>query len=223
MSVNGVEKSFCTTREAADLLGVSVGTVQLWVERGLLEAWKTDGGHRRVLRASIDQLLHKPAVKSQEAKVAGPVVQSLSGSPLEGSAVVNGARRLRVMVVEDDPNLLLLYKTQISRWPMQPEWIGLNNGFAALLALGRSCPDLLILDLHLPEMDGFGMLRVLHNAPEISRMRVVVVTGMDSRGIEAKGGLPEGIEVLPKPIPFERLRTIAIEMTANMDTGTDRS
>ena len=36
-----IEKTFCTTREAADLLGVSVGTTQLWVENGLLAAWKT--------------------------------------------------------------------------------------------------------------------------------------------------------------------------------------
>lgn len=56
---NTVEKSFCTTREAAQLLGVSVGTVQLWVERGVLEAWKTTGGHRRVLRDSVDKLLRR--------------------------------------------------------------------------------------------------------------------------------------------------------------------
>ena len=56
-----VEKSFCTTRQAADLLGVSVGTVQLWVENGLLKAWKTAGGHRRVIRDSVDALLHMAA------------------------------------------------------------------------------------------------------------------------------------------------------------------
>lgn len=220
--MSSIEKSFCTTREAADLLGVSVGTVQLWVERGLLEAWKTEGGHRRVLRASIDQLLHKPAARLQEFKAPiaaeiGAVSQSLSIQPGQ-----KAERRMRVMVVEDDPNLLLLYKTQISRWPMKPEWQGLGNGFAALMALGRSCPDLLILDLHLPEMDGFGMLRVLHNAPEVAHMRVVVVTGMDARGIEARGGLPAGIEILPKPIPFERLRVIASEISAELESGAVR-
>lgn len=218
--MNSIEKSFCTTREAADLLGVSVGTVQLWVERGLLEAWKTDGGHRRVLRSSIDQLLHKPVAREPDLRqiVTTPVVPRKPADLAKDTANAPG-RRLRVMVVEDDPNLLLLYKTQISRWPMQPEWQGLDNGFAALLALGRSCPDLLILDLHLPEMDGFGMLRVLHNAPEISRVRVVVVTGMDSRGIEARGGLPPGIEILPKPIPFDRLRAIAMEISAGLESG----
>ena len=43
-----VEKVFCTTSEAATILAISVGTVQLWVDSGLLVAWKTAGGHRRV-------------------------------------------------------------------------------------------------------------------------------------------------------------------------------
>jgi len=46
----------CTTREAAELLGVSLRTVQLWVDSGVLQAWKTAGGHRRVSRQSIDAL-----------------------------------------------------------------------------------------------------------------------------------------------------------------------
>ncbi len=59
MASEVIAKSFCTTREAATLLGVSVGTVQLWVESGLLRAWKTAGGHRRVMRDSVERLLRK--------------------------------------------------------------------------------------------------------------------------------------------------------------------
>ena len=46
-----------TTRQAATLLNVSVRTVQLWVESGVLQAWKTAGGHRRISVGSIQQLL----------------------------------------------------------------------------------------------------------------------------------------------------------------------
>mgnify|MGYP000630290012 CR=1 FL=1 len=45
--------SFLTTREAAQVLGVSLRTTQLWVENGQLDAWKTEGGHRRISRASV--------------------------------------------------------------------------------------------------------------------------------------------------------------------------
>ncbi len=46
-----------STRDAAHRLGVSVRTVQLWVEKGALEAWKTPGGHRRIFRQSVASML----------------------------------------------------------------------------------------------------------------------------------------------------------------------
>ena len=59
-----IQKTFCTTREAAQMLGVSLRTAQLWAESGLLEAWKTDGGHRRISRHSVERLLASPAANS---------------------------------------------------------------------------------------------------------------------------------------------------------------
>lgn len=56
-----------STRQAATLLGVSVRTVQLWVEQGLLSAWKTPGGHRRILQESLLGLLHKRQSGSPQA------------------------------------------------------------------------------------------------------------------------------------------------------------
>lgn len=190
-----IEKSFCTTREAAILLGVSVGTVQLWVESGLLQAWKTAGGHRRVLRDSVDGLLRKkPAVPVQPAP---PVVTP------------SNARRMRVLVVEDDPSLLRLYSAQIARWPLATDVTLIDNAVNALLHMGRGGPDLLISDLHMPGMDGFSMLRALHRAPEMAYTKVVVVTGLDANDVKSRGGVPPGVEVLAKPIPFARLLSIA--------------
>jgi excisionase family DNA binding protein len=184
-----VEKSFCTTREAATLLGVSVGTVQLWVESGLLQAWKTAGGHRRVLRDSVEGLLHK--------------------KPAPPPETVPAPRRMRVLVVEDDANLLRLYGAQIARWPLATDVTLVDNSINALLHMGRGGPDLLISDLHMPGMDGFGMLKVLHEAPEMAYTKVVVVTGLDADEVKARGGVPPGVEVLAKPIPFARLLSIA--------------
>lgn len=195
MSEAKIDKSFCTTREAATLLGVSVGTVQLWVESGLLQAWKTAGGHRRVYRDSVEHLLHKkPAQPPGEASAAAPA----SGLP-----------RLSVLVVEDDATLLRLYQTQISRWPMAPEVTVVSNAVAALLIIGRHGPDLLVTDLNMPGMDGFNLLRLLRETPEITDTTIVVVSGLDAAEIEQRGGIPPGIEVLPKPIPFNRLLAIA--------------
>ena len=198
-----VQKSFCTTREAATLLGVSAGTVQLWVENGLLQAWKTAGGHRRVLRDSVESLLHK--------KPAAPV----------GTTVVSvsGQRRTRVMVVEDDPSLLRLYETQLARWTIPMELTLMDNAISALLHMGRGGPDLLITDLHMPGMDGFAMLRVLNQSPEMARTKMVVVSGLDADEINARGGVPTGVEVLAKPIPFAQLLSIAQGLARQVANG----
>ena len=76
--------------------------------------------------------------------------------------------------------------------------------------MGRVSPDLLITDLSMPGMDGFEMLKVLSKAPEVAQTTIVVVSGLDAAAIETQGGIPAGIEVLPKPIPFERLHSIAV-------------
>lgn len=196
MSSVTIEKSFCTTREAAQLLGVSVGTVQLWVESGLLRAWKTAGGHRRVMRDSVDQLLRKQPEPPTTPSAAVPLPSA--------------RRPLKVMVVEDDTDLLRLYQARLARWPMVTQVVAMHSAIAALLAIGRDNPDLLITDLNMPEMDGFSMLRILHQTPELTHTTLVAVTGLDETAIAAKGGLPPGTLVLAKPIPFDRLQEIAV-------------
>ena len=195
-------KTFCTTREAAVLLGVSVGTVQLWVESGLLKAWKTAGGHRRVMRDSVSALLHK------EPEPTGAAA-ALSVPPVLQPWVEQRMRRLSVLVVEDDPVLLRLYEATLKKWPMAPELTLAVNGMAALLKLGSYSPDLLITDLNMSQMDGFEMLRVIRNTPSLDATTIVVVSGLDAAMIAARGSLPPGIEVLPKPVPFQRLQAIA--------------
>ena len=198
MPPRSVLMPFCTTTEAASILGVSVATVQLWVESGLLEAWKTAGGHRRILRESVSRLVYSQSGSTESAS------DNIPGKP----------GRLRVMVMEDDPDLLRLYGTQLKFWPMEPEVTLMENAIAALLMIGRAPPDLLIADLHMPGVDGFSVLRILQRTPELAGVKIVVVSGLDPEAIADRGGIAPGIELLSKPIPFERLQAIASDMQA---------
>jgi CheY-like chemotaxis protein len=155
-----------------------------------------------VIRESVERLLHKaPAIAGRNFAIEPPNQASLSVG-----------RRLQVLVVEDDVNLLRLYETRIASWPMAPQVTVAHNAFAALLIMGRTGSDLLITDLRMPGIDGFVMLNALQKAPEASSTRIVVVTGMDRSEVEARGGLPPDIEVLAKPVPFDRLQQIAAEV-----------
>ena len=116
------------------------------------------------------------------------------------------------LFVEDDPSLLRLYRVRLARWPMHPHVTTAANGFEGLVRIGSERPDLLIADLSLPEMDGFQMLRTIRAMPELDATEIVVVSGLDAAAVEAKGGLPEGIPVLTKPIPFGELERIALRV-----------
>ena len=72
----------CTTREVAQALGMAVRSVQLMVDRGELQAWKTPGGHRRIARASVLQWLQsRPA-----STAAAPATPPAAATPSVASA-----------------------------------------------------------------------------------------------------------------------------------------
>lgn len=199
-----VQKTFCTTREAAQLLGVSLRTAQLWTEAGLLKAWKTEGGHRRINRESIERLLVNPAVSARAGQV-GDASAARTASP---------RRPLSVLVVEDESTTRRLYEARLSSWPGSPRISLAGNGYEALVRIGLDRPDLLITDLLMPGMDGFRMLQVIRGLPELATMEIVVVTALAPADIDVQGGVPEGIRVLSKPVPFDELEAIAVRVDA---------
>lgn len=60
---------FLTTKEAARRLGVTLRTVQLWVEAGKLHAARTPGGHRRILASDVQALQERMGIKPAKAVV----------------------------------------------------------------------------------------------------------------------------------------------------------
>jgi excisionase family DNA binding protein len=175
----------CSTREAADRLGVSLRTVQLWSEAGLLRAWKTPGGHRRILNVSIDELLQRRT---------GVGLRRTPGGTFQ------------VLVVEDEPDFRQLFELHLRSWGLPIHVTSVPSGFDALLQIGASRPDLLITDLRMPGIDGFEMLRALKASGAISELDVIVVTALTEHTVAERGGLPPGVTVLYKPLRFAELR-----------------
>lgn len=180
-----------TTREAAKRLGVSLRTVQLWVDSGHLEAWKTRGGHRRISIVSVERLLKD-----------GPVAEAPQ-VPTEP---------LKLLVVEDDNIMLKLYRMRIAEWQLPIEVATVSNGYEALIRVGRESPDLMISDLRMPGMNGFDMVRTLVSSSFRDGMEIVVVSGLDESEFDNYGGLPASVKVFRKPVPFAELRDIAAQM-----------
>jgi len=179
--------AFCSTRDAAELLGVSVKTAQAWAEAGVLRAWKTPGGHRRITRESVDALL---------AKRPPP-----AATPTPSAAV-----GCLVVAVDDDPGMRHLYELNIGFWQLPLRLITASNGTEGLLRIGEFSPQILITDLKMPDMDGFQILRILRATAHYKALQIFVVSALSAAEIKDRGGLPDGVEFFPKPLVFERLR-----------------
>ena len=178
-------RDVCSTREAADRLGVSLRTVQLWSEAGLLRAWKTPGGHRRILTESVEELLQRRAGDGPRRAPGG---------------------HYQVLVVEDEPDFRQLFELHLRSWDLPIHMTGAASGFEALLQIGASRPDLLITDLRMPGIDGFEMLRALKASGAIGELKIIVVTALTEHTIAERGGLPAGVTVLYKPLRFAELK-----------------
>lgn len=184
---------YCSTKEAAAVLGVSHRTVQLWVESGTLQAWRTAGGHRRITLESVNRL------------VEGRRIAIAAHAPPPAAPVTSASSTRRVLVVDDDPLMLRLYELEMAGWGMDLNVVKANNGFEALIRIGEERPDLLVSDLNMPGMDGFRMIRTLREDSGSAGMSMIVVSGLDRATIKAMG-LPTDIPVFPKPVPFGELR-----------------
>lgn len=176
--------NYYTTREAAALLGLAVSTIQLWTNKGLLKAWTTAGGHRRILKNSVDELLQKKHKVNSDF------------SPAE---------KLSIVVVEDNAQQLRLYEKQIESLGMDLNLEIASDGYKGMIKIGHMNPDIIITDLIMPHMNGFELVKVLNELPELEESLIIVVSGMTADEINTKGGLPERVHQFVKPIPFDEI------------------
>jgi excisionase family DNA binding protein len=170
------------TKQAAAMLGLSVSTVQKLVASGVLEAWRTGGGHRRILLSSIERELGKARDLAPRA----------------------APRALRLMIVEDNRVASAAYAAMIRQWGGRVEVTTVTDGAQALLNIATVRPDVLITDLAMGPIDGTLLLKTLRSQPSWADLRVVVVSGVlpdhpapvinDARTV-----------VYAKPLSFDRL------------------
>ncbi len=184
-----------TTREVGEVLGVAVRTVQLWVESGVLPAWRTAGGHRRIARSAVERLTR------ERSDMLAPVVHGMAAP---------STRPLRLLVVEDDADLRQLFSMMVEGWRFPVELSTANDGFQGLVRIGQWMPDMVVTDLNMPGMNGFEMVRSLKLAgSDYADLQVVAVTALSAGDVADRGGLPEGTVVFQKPVDFAAIEDLA--------------
>jgi excisionase family DNA binding protein len=191
-----------TTREASVLLGVSLRTVQLWVEAGVLNAWKTQGGHRRVSADSVDKVLAER-----------DVISNLKWNTRQHkNTASNRPNALNVLIAEDNEVYRDLLEFYFNNLDVPVNLTFVSDGFECLISLGRQVPDIIITDLNMPKISGFEMIRHLASCEIYDNVEIIALTGLTQPDIDEKGGLPERVRVFFKPFSFKQLELIVDEL-----------
>ena len=120
------------------------------------------------------------------------------------TTAVNDARKVpdaRLLVVEDEPNILELLSASLRYAGF--EVITAGAGAEAVQAAQRHRPDLIVLDVMLPDMDGFDVVRRLRGGG--ARIPVVFLTARDSTEDKIRGLTLGGDDYVTKPFTLEEV------------------
>ena len=91
----------------------------------------------------------------------------------------------RIFIIEDDQMISSMYKTKLEAEGFAVQVI--ENGFEGLKAIQQEAPDLVLLDIMLPQLDGFSVLRQLRSDPKTKNIPVIIITNLGTEEDISKG------------------------------------
>jgi excisionase family DNA binding protein len=172
------ETDWLTLGQAAKYLGVAQSTIRKWSDLGRVPAFYTPGGHRRYRRTDLDAFLQR----------SGP------GKPARGPLV---------LVVDDNPNVREVVRINLEMEGYSVREAG--NAEEGLAAVEDDAPDLILLDVMMPQVDGWEMLRRVQERHGVGSIPVVMFSGQlegslgreaEERGAQAFVGKPFDLRAL---------------------------
>ena len=177
-------KSIYTTHEVSHLLHVNPRSVINWIEQSLLPSYRTPGGHRRIRRDDLLAFLRKHQIPTPESLVEG---------------------KFSVLIVDDEQEIVDIMKVFLQRQGGY-QIATASDGITALIEVGRTKPDLMILDIMIPGVDGIEVCRRI-KADSNNKTVIIAVSGNSEHENRI---LQSGADAfMTKPIDLEKLHTEA--------------
>jgi len=112
----------------------------------------------------------------------------------------------RILVVDDEPQVV--WVLEFSLQALGYRTYSAHDGMEALDQIRRHRPELMVLDVMMPRMDGWSVLEQLADVPAVDRPQVVVVTALASAGDRARARLLGAAAFVPKPFDMEHLVSV---------------
>src|SRR6266566_482826 len=147
------EPDWLTLGQAAKYLGVAQSTIRKWSDQGRVPAFYTPGGHRRYKRGDLDRFLDRSGPSSAGGGGRGPVV----------------------LIVDDDERMREYVRVNLEMEGYTVREAG--DGEEGLQVLEESTPDLVLLDVMMPGVDGWEMLRRVQERHGVGAIPVIMFSG----------------------------------------------
>ena len=144
--------------QAARYCSISRVTLWRWVKSGDLRASLTPGGHHRILKKDLEAFIFEKGMY-----------------PLANNRSLRG----RILIVDDEIGSQKVVKKMLAVLKCEMEVA--SDGFEAGIKVLSFRPDLIILDLFMPGMDGFGVCKMVKSNPDTAHIKVLAITGYDSK------------------------------------------
>jgi excisionase family DNA binding protein len=175
-----------TVSQASKYCKVSSKTIINWIDGGHIKAYKTVGGHRRIKKEDLDQFLKK------------------NGMPIPEES--KAEEKKKILVVDDDKIIVETIVQALEEDEYGYEMISASDGFEAGLQVSHFNPDLMILDIMMPDINGYEVCQKIKSNPETRDIKIIVLSAyLDD---EAFKQMKEyGADAcFSKPLPLEQLK-----------------
>ena len=185
-----------TTQTVAQTLSASRTSVQRWIDSGMLKAFKTPGGHRRVTRRELTAFLRR------------------QGAPIPAALQA----RLRLLVVDDDEQFLKNVKPLMKPLATDVELESVDNSLDALLRIGAGEADAVLMSTSMREFDCFQFLEKLKAREHLAEVVVIALAaGQVDEKLHQKLLKAGAAMLLTKPLTPKSL-ALALHELALMDS-----
>ena len=174
-----------TSHEVGDLLQVNPSSVKKWVNDGRIAAFRTPGGHRRIRVADLVDFLNRHAM---------PIPRLLAG-----------ASKQRLLIVDDDLMHLRALARRLRPYGARVDVEVTENGIDALVMVGSFKPDLIVIDVYMPELDGIEVCRRLKMRADTRNIGVIIASGHLTKAVEDSAINAGALLCVSKPIDLRVL------------------
>ncbi len=189
------ESELLKISEVAELAQVLASTIRHYTDVGLLRvAGYTDGGHRLYAKGEVISRIEKIQTLSKRGFSLPQIKTEIEGS-----------KGKKLLLVDDDPEVgefvTELMKLRYPDWTIRVA----TDGFSAGTVLSEYYPDIVILDLMLPGVNGFAVCQQIRKDPAHKGVRIIGITGYDSPEMKSKIFAAGADDYLAKPMDVNDL------------------